>query len=40
MLTAAICLLGLVVVTAFADDTTDLANDIESFLDNIEIEEG
>lgn len=37
VLTAAICLLGLIVVAAFDGSTTDLANDIENALDNVDV---
>lgn len=36
VLTAAICTLGLIVVLAFSGGATDLANEIEVALDNIE----
>ena len=37
VLTAAICLLGFIVVTTFSDETTNLANGIESKMDNVDI---
>lgn len=37
VLTAAICTLGLLVVVAISGGATDLANDIENFLLNIEV---
>lgn len=37
VLTAAICTLGLIIVLAFSGSATDLANDIEIFLDNIDL---
>lgn len=37
VLTAAICTLGLVVVVAISGGATDLANDIENFLLNVEV---
>ena len=36
VLTAAICTLGLIVVLSFSGGATDLANDIEAVLGNIE----
>ena len=38
VLTAAICLIGAVVVLGFAGGTTDLGNDIEVFLNDVTIE--
>jgi len=35
VLTAAICTLGFIILAAIGSGTTDLANDIEAFLDNI-----
>jgi Flp pilus assembly pilin Flp len=37
VLTAAICTLGLIVVQTFSGGTTDLANDIEVAMDNVEL---
>jgi len=37
VLTAAICTLGLIIVLAFSGGATDLANDIELALDNIDL---
>ena len=37
VLTAAICTLGLVVVLAFSGGATDLANEVEIYLDNIDL---
>lgn len=37
VLVAAICTLGLVVVTSISGGATDLANDVEEFLDNVEV---
>lgn len=37
VLTAAICLLGFIVVGAFSGSATDLANDIKLALDNIDV---
>lgn len=37
VLTAAICTLGLLVVVAISGGATDLANDIENFMLNIEV---
>ena len=37
VLTAAICTLGLIVVLLFSGGTTDLANEIETALDNITV---
>lgn len=37
VLTAAICTLGLLVVVAISGGATDLANDIENFLLNIDV---
>ncbi len=37
VLTAAICTLGLVVVLLFSDGATNLANEIEIFLDDIDL---
>lgn len=37
VLTAAICTLGLIIVLAFSGGATDLANEIELALDNINV---
>jgi len=37
VLTAAICLLGFVVIFLFSDGATDLANRIQAFLENVEV---
>ncbi len=37
VLTAAICTLGLIVVQTFSGSTTDLANDIEFAMDDVEL---
>ena len=37
VLTAGICLLGFLVVTAFSGSTTDVANEIEVALDDIDV---
>ena len=36
VLVAAICTLGLVVVTSISRGAVDLANDVENFLDNVD----
>lgn len=37
VLTAGICLLGMLVVTAFSGSTTNVANEIEIALDDIDV---